>query len=435
MTALVQQQHAARKAVAVPGGFRRLLLMGTVATLPLQTHLPAIAGASMTFLAFLLLTATALVMQPMALFRAAGDRILIAGYVLLVATFTLELLHANAGFSDWWRMLQMFIAAAVIASYCRRERDVSAIELGVMIGGSWVALVIARGSYGIIASASASGFVEASRLRVQALNAIDFHANWNELAFYCAAAATIAAARAILSHGFRRLIYAGFGLASILGTFLTFSRSGIIMLAVGFGYVFFALISRRYFFRTLIVAIAVLLVVANMVPAAIFQRLTFSLDYEGGQRESRAGLYATIVTEWHDYAANGIGAQNYWEWWATAHGLHDGDGPTGTHNVFLQFVVFWGLPGLMTVLLVVFLAWRSLAFATRDRVRWVSFKGFSLVVLLWAMAHHDASSKVFSITFGAIAGLYAQRRYSERYAKQHQLVLPRTPAALRQRHA
>lgn len=405
----VVRRPAARAASG--GGFRRLLLMAGVVALPLQDHFPAIGGFSVMYLVFATLAAVAVIAHPRMLFRAAMHPIFIAGYVLVASTLVVELLHTNPSLLWWSRMAQMIAGGVIVASYIRSEREVNSVLSAYIITTLWVAVLIVRSTYGVVASAAAGGFQEASLLRVEALGGLGLKANWNMLALLCATGAGIAVGRAILSSAGTRLFYAVVTVVAVMASFLTFSRSGVVAVAVTLAYVFLSLMNRKLILRLMLIGAAVLLFLWLAVPRVIFDRFQFSLDYDvQGQQESRVHVYGTLIRTLPSYILRGVGSGNYWTVWAYEQGLSYEGVATGAHNTFLQVTAFWGLAGLLSWSALLLVAWRSLVRATRRQLRYVPLKALVVTIALSLMVGHDIADKQLSVAFGTIAGLAAMRQ-------------------------
>jgi O-antigen ligase len=281
---------------------------------------------------------------------------------------------------------------------------------GVVVAGLWVAFMLARTTWGL-GAASATGFDEVTMVRGVFLSGLGLRANWNTLAFICVGAAGIAAARAVIAQNKKRFLHAAIALAAIFAVFLTISRSGVASLAVTLGYVFYALMSRKLFLRLSAVALATMLLIALAVPRVVFDRFTFSLAYDAsGRREARAMVYSTAVRYLPEYFTLGVGERNFWEWWAIEHGLEAMGETIGAHNGPLQILLYWGLPGLLCWLALMFVAWRTLAAASRNDLRRVALTAFCLSVFMSSLASHDLSDKEYSMALGLIAGAFEIRR-------------------------
>lgn len=428
-TAVISGGGVVRRRIArpAPGRFRRLLLMAAVVILPLQDHLPAIGGVSVLYLVFALLAAVALIAQPRMLVRAALHPIFIAGYVLVGSTLFVELLHSNTDLLWWSSMAQMIAGGVIVASYVRSERDVHATLSAFIITSLWVAVLIVRSTYWQVASAGVSGFSEASTLREAALGDLGLIANWNRLAFLCAMAVGIAASRTILSSARTRVLYALVTFLSAMASILTFSRSGIVAVAVTLAYVFSSLINRRLIQRVMLIGAAGLLLLWLAVPRVVFERFDFSLGYDiTGKQESRIHIYGTLLRTLPSYVIWGVGSGNYFSKWAFEQGLSYQGVASATHNTFLQVTVSWGLAGLVGWSAVLIVAWRTLAVATRRQLQFVPLKAFCVPLALWLMASNDIADKQMSIALGMIAGLSAIRRSAHGARRPFPVKRPRT---------
>lgn len=407
------------------GGFRRLLLMAAVIALPLQDHLPAIAGFSVMYLIFAVLGAVAIVVHPRTLLRVATHPVFIAGYVLAGSTLIVELLHTNSDLLWWGRMAQMIVGGVIVASYVRSDREVQAVLTAFLIASVIVAFLILRSSYGAASSTTSTGYTAASLLRVSALSGLGLRANWNVLGVMCASAAGIAAARTILSRARPRMVYLAVTLVCTMGAFLTFSRSAMLAVAVTLGYVFMSLLNRKLVLRLTMISASVLLFVWLTAPRVVFERFQFSFDYgASGKQESRVHLYSTLIRAMPSYFLRGVGSGNYWSTWAFEQNLAFDDVAPGTHNTFLQVAVFWGVTGLLTWSALGLVAWLTLLKGTRQRLRYVPLKALLVGLTVSLLVTHDIADKKLSIALGLIAGVSEIRRRED-------LALRRAPLRLR----
>lgn len=392
------------------GGYRRLLLMLTVIVMPLQDHLPAIAGTSMLFIAFAVLALHALLLHPRELARAAGRPVFMAAYVMLASGFLVEIAHPGGTLEEWGRIAQMVAGAVVIASYCRTPRDVRAALFGFLIASIWISIFLLTKTYGQVSAAAVLDFEEASILRAQTAEEVGLRSNWNFLAFMAGAGAAIAASRAIWARSWAaRWIYTGAALLGVLGTTMTFSRSGFLGMVGGVAVAAFSAMKRRTILRTIALMILTAAVLWFLVPASVRARFSFEGAVQG--TESRGFVYRTSIALLPQYYLFGVGAQEFWDSWAVENGLHLKGLPLGSHNIYLQIWIYWGLAGLMTLLGLTMVALFNLRQAAkRMPAEWRELTAFATVMFLWALVMHNLYAKEFSIALGLIAAAHAISR-------------------------
>jgi hypothetical protein len=145
------------------------------------------------------------------------------------------------------------------------------------------------------------------------------------------------------------------------------------------------------------VAISVML-----IPQAVWERMSFSTDSEGGTIEGRARVYTAAVEYLPEYIVAGVGAGNFWGDWGSQTDFAHGLGVTGTHNGFLQVAIYWGLAGLLGLLWIIWRAYRCLPRHDGKDPLLLCLIGVSLSLCLVLMTIHNLYSKEFAIGLGLL---------------------------------
>lgn len=409
MTTLPTHRPAILRTAAAPR--QAMPLAGTAAAalfalgllLPLQDHIPAVMGFSAVTVVFALIIAGALAARPRATMRTAASPVFVAAFGLVAAGFIVERLHGNSDYGDVFRFAQAVVGAVAIGAFIRSKRCASALVKGLIAGATMVAgLMLTRG-YSKIAAAEAQDFREAAATRVEALSSIGLRANANALAFVCAVGAVLSLAYAMKSSS--RIARFVAALAAVIcgtGMLVPMSRAGIAIAIAGGLFVMLASGVRKRILA--LVALAAIAWIAVAVPQSVYSRLQVTTELSrGGRMESRPRLFLNAVRAFPQYALKGVGAGNYWQFWAVENGLANDDEPVGAHNTFFQVTMYWGAVALFFLILIVWRSARALRGAPRDAIE-MAVKALGVMLLLRVLVTHNFYAKEFSIGLGLISG-------------------------------
>ena len=79
-------------------------------------------------------------------------------------------------------------------------------------------------------------------------------------------------------------------------------------------------------------------------------------------------------------------------------------GVYGAHNAFIQVTIFWGLAGLLMLIVVVYLAYRCLPRGGGKDVLVLCLYGIAVALLLQMMVAHGLAAKEYSLGLGLLVG-------------------------------
>jgi hypothetical protein len=402
--------QAARGALAGRRGVRfntsaseRALLLAAIVLLPLENILPTIAGISSSFIIFVLLAMYAVLNRPGVLSRTAVQPIFLAIYALLFVGLLVETLQPFSRYQDLIRIAQMTAGAVFIGTLCRDRKALSVSFIGFVLVGLWMSIMLVATSYGALNSATATGFDEASRVRMDLMGNNPLQANLNAMSFTTGQGVVVALALALMaaSKARRYFLFAATGLC-VVATFLPLSRSGIFITLAACGMVLLKYKGRKT--RAIVGALVLGVCIVSWVPDIVFSRLSFTTKEVGGAQESRARVYTAAFIHFPEYAPLGVGAGNFWRAWGYNHGWRGGDSRSlGSHNCFIEITLYWGLLGLSGLLFVLVRAYRCLpGECFRDPLA-LALLGVSVSLLLVMTSSHTLYAKEFSIGLGLLA--------------------------------
>jgi hypothetical protein len=162
------------------------------------------------------------------------------------------------------------------------------------------------------------------------------------------------------------------------------------------------------FLKTLLLIVALGGCVLALVPKTAFMRMAFPKTYESGGTEGRAAVYMAALRHLPEYIVSGVGAGNFWGPWGRHSDFTWEDGSIhGAHNGLVQVTVYWGVLGLLTFCLMLYLAYRCLPRPYGAEALSLGLFGVMVSLGLYLMMMHVVSFKGFSMGLGLLVG--AQR--------------------------
>lgn len=381
----------------------RFLLLVAMTTLPLEKHLPTVAGMSLSFLIFAVLAAYIIVNRPRALGEIWYHPVFIAAYAFVGVAFLLEFSSPLSRYDEIIRFVQMIGGAVCVAALCR-DRSGLAVGLYGYIGAAlWVSILLYLTSYGMLTEmGTTSSFQQASNLRGQLDTGIT--ANKNALAFVCTQGAIVAFALS-LSDRFRhfRILLLGMGIFCLVAAFLPMSRGAAVISSVSVATILYAHGIKHG--KALILASILGIGIYILVPDAVWSRMAFSTEVgQSGRMEARAHVYTTALNRLPEYIMAGVGAGNYYAWWGLEKGFSSLRGLIGAHNALLQIAIFWGVLCLFIYLWFIWLVYRSIPLRCgRDGLS-LALLGVIVSLGMLVMDSHSFYDKWFAFGVGLLVG-------------------------------
>ena len=383
--------------------FEKSILFLIIVTLPLETHMVLIPGFSIQYLMFGILAVYLLLGKTSLFLRTVGQPVFVATYVFLLFSVAMEVTARNAGYGEILRIGQMIVGAILIASICR---DVDALKValyGYVFAGVWLSGVLFLTSYGTIQGAAAADFDAASRLRHEAFADNPIQANINGMAFFAGQGAAVALAQSFYARRVpvRNLLIAA-GFFCMVASFLPLSRGGVAITIVSCASVMYAFGLRQG--KVILMAVLLGAVLLTLVPQSVWSRMSFSFQEREGKVEGRALVYGAAIDHLPEYFLTGVGSGNFWSSWARSNEFGAHGGASGAHNSFLQVLIYWGIGGLMALLLVLWQAYRCIPRYVNRESASLGLVGISVSLLLFSGVVHNLYAKEFCLGLGLLAG-------------------------------
>lgn len=382
----------------------RLLLSGAVAILPAQFFFPKVGGLSIAFILFGVLASYLILWRSRTLKRTLLHPVFLAGYAFLGTSFFMELVHGDPHYVQLSRIFLMFVGAILIASLCRDRRAIFSAIFGLVLSSLVMSILLIYFTYGAFSGTQAHNFQEATTFREELyvdnpMNKIDA----NQMGFFSGQGAVVALVLAVTTRSaFLRYGMLISGVICLVAAFMPMSRGAVMILFLTGAAVFYAYGIFRPKVLASVGIIAICLLV--MIPDAIFSRFAFSLEgkHSGTHVEGRSRIYSAVIKNLPEYYLIGVGISQYYGKWGRQNGFHFRGHVFGTHNTFAQVLVFWGLPGLFALLVVLWQVYRYLPTPRRSDPVYLCLIGISLSVLLESLVVHTFYGKEFSIALGLL---------------------------------
>lgn len=387
------------------------LLVACVMLLTFDDALP-LGPVSWSWVAFGALGLFELLRRPQALVHVGTSGPMLRLGVFLALALAFEARHASDSLLTWVSVAQMAVGLAAVAVAVRDERAVRTVLYGFVAAGLAVAVISITGDYSTLSGLDGADASQVSAERMAALRGtlVD-RANINSAVGIAAIGATIALGSAATSRSRgRRIVFTILALLLAIGVTVSASRGAMMTLLVGAGAAL--LVSGRRWVRSAAILGVVAAVLLVFVPSSAFSRFE-SLSEESsdpGQEDPRVALWEATLQSGDKYLPFGVGVAAYSGEWGRDNGFAFTDSETGkvvvkgTHNVFTQVLIWWGIPTLAAF------CWFLVDLILRvTRNRAVADLRMVLVMTLaalvaQAMVSHTLHDKTYSMVLGMALG-------------------------------
>ena len=381
--------------------------MTTIILLPLQSNLPKFGEASFLFIIFGVSMYYLVLFRPGVLGRMLPHPVILAGFAFVGIGLLMEFVHGSPG--SLWQVrsyFMMFIGATLIASLSRDRQALRSGLYALMLAGVWVSGFLLLTVYGDLSSADSSNYLEATAVRGRTITESSLEDSWSTVAFFTAQGAVVALALGMTTKArLRHYVFLATGAFCAIATFLTMSRSGILVLVVAAAAVLYV----HGIMRARVIKVAVIfgVVILLWVPEVVFNRLTITSErtpsrYVDGRRD----VYNAVIENLPEYVLTGVGVNHFYGDWGMRTGFRIGRraGVKGTHNIFAQVTVYWGLLALLALLVLVWQAYRCLPQRYSAEPLGLCLLGIAVSLMVYSMFMHNLEHKEFSITLGLLVG-------------------------------
>jgi O-Antigen ligase len=380
------------------------MLGGTVLILPLQNYLPTVGGASVGFILFGVLAGYLVINRLSILCKTLLHPVFLVGYVFVGIGLFMELAHNSSGFSELRRILLMMLGGVFVGSLCRDRPAMLSFMYGLLLASVGLAAFLFLTTYGALSTVKAGDFQSASDARSKVFDENELELDLNTMAFFVAQGVVVAMTLALTAKtNFKKSVFLAITGFCLIATFLPMSRGGLAILVLSCASVlyFYGIMRPKVFFAIVLLALGILL----WVPDAVFSRFTFSTETNANHHvEARARVWMEVVNHFSEYFFTGLGISDFYGNWGMNTGFRKGDRVLGTHNCFAQVTIYWGVIGLLSLLLLVFQAYRCLPKKYGQDPLRLCVLGIAISVCLNMFVVHTLYAKEFSIALGMLVG-------------------------------
>ena len=373
----------------------------TIVILPLETHIPTVAGFSSLFLMFAVLAGYVVLNRREMFDRLWMHPVFLAAYVFIGITFLLEFASPQPLYEPIFRFLLMAVGAMLVASLCRDRPALGACLYGYIGAALWLALVLFLSSYGTLQGAATTNFNDASKVRSQAFSNKPVKGNINAMSFTCLQGGVVSFAFALVSGTLRRRrVFFGIALLCFSASFLTMSRAAIAISILSCIAILYAHGVRHM--KVLVLAGLLVASIFLLVPGAIWSRMSLQAGEGDSTEETRVALYRIALQSLPEYLISGVGAGNFANKWGFENGFGAGDHVFSLHNTFLQLMVYWGLTGLLPFIAMIWQAYRCFPQRCATDVLALCLLGIAVSLFAMMFFNNEFYSKGLSLGLGML---------------------------------
>jgi len=387
--------------------FDRLLIFLLVFSIYFEANLPYLGTASTPFLIFGFTFLYIGVTRLKTLMRLFSSKYFVASLVFAIICIFMETIHPFASYEFIFRYLNMTLGIFCIAVLCRDKTSFDIALFAFILASAFQSLFLIFGTVPLLRSFSAVGFYDASRARLQAFETFFLRGNLNEISYFSSIGAIIGLIWMYYERvKWKRVVLMTLTVPSILGVFLPASRTGAIIFFLSI--LIFVYKSKINLRSWVLPSLILLLFLFLAVPDVVWVRLGSLLRFaELQETDSRTKVYTAVLNNIDQYAITGVGAGNYWHGWAVSAGITNRfttDVAMAAHNAFFQLWIYWGLPGLISFLALIYLYWtaveRNIA---GNRMKSCLYIFMTMIPMIF-LFYHSFYHKSFSIGLGMLLG-------------------------------
>ena len=339
--------------------------------------------------------------------RLFSSKYFVASLVFAIICIFMETIHPFASYEFIFRYLNMTLGIFCIAVLCRDKTSFDIALFAFILASAFQSLFLIFGTVPLLRSFSAVGFYDASRARLQAFETFFLRGNLNEISYFSSIGAIIGLIWMYYERvKWKRVVLMTLTVPSILGVFLPASRTGAIIFFLSI--LIFVYKSKINLRSWVLPSLILLLFLFLAVPDVVWVRLGSLLRFDELQEtDSRTKVYTAVLNNIDQYAITGVGAGNYWHGWAVSAGITNRfttDVAMAAHNAFFQLWIYWGLPGLISFLALIYLYWtaveRNIA---GNRMKSCLYIFMTMIPMIF-LFYHSFYHKSFSIGLGMLLG-------------------------------
>jgi O-antigen ligase len=387
--------------------FDRVLLFLLVFSIYFEANLPSPGGTSTPFLIFGFAMIYLSFTRLNTLLRLFSSKYFIAAISFAVLCTFMETIHPFASYDFIIRYMNMTLGMFGIAALCRDKQAFDLALFTFVLASALQSIIIISGTGSLLRSFTAHGFSDASQARLMAFEEFYLRGNLNDISYFSSIGAIIGIIWSYYEKiKWKKILILGLALPSVLGVFLTASRTGAVIFFASF--LLFIYKSKLNLKKWIIPTIILLLFIVIAVPDVVWVRLGSLVKItELRSEDSRSKVYLAVLNNIDQYVLTGVGSGNYWQGWAVKAGItnrYTTDMAMAAHNAFFQVWIYWGLPALLGFCYLIYLFSKALIKEIRGDRRKSCLYIFVMIIPLIFIFYHSFYHKTFSIGIGMLLG-------------------------------
>lgn len=387
--------------------FDRVLIFLLVFSIYFEANLPYLGTASTPFLIFSFTLAYLALTRLKTLLRLFSSKYFIGSIAFALICVFMETIHPYASYEFIFRYMNMTLGIFCIAVLCRDKTAFDIALFTFILASAIQSMILIFGTATLLRSITAKGFYDASRARIQAFEEFFLRGNLNDISYFSSIGAIIGLIWIYYEKvKWKRRALIVLTIPSILGVFLPASRTGaVIFFASILLFMFKSGINVR---KWVLPGLGLIIFLIIAVPDVVWVRLGSVLRYtELQETDSRTKVYSAVLNNLDKYALTGVGSGNYWHGWAVNAGITNRlttDVAMAAHNAFFQLWIYWGLPGLLSFLGLIYLFRTALDRDIAGRRQKSCLYIYIMMIPMIFLIYHSFYHKSFSIGLGMLLG-------------------------------
>ncbi len=383
--------------------FDKVLLFLVVAAIYFEPLLPYFGGSSSTFFLFVFVAVYVAFTRAEAMLKIARSRFFLVIVMFTAVCVLMESIHQNQNYEYIVRFINMGLGIFTVSLLCRDKQALEVTINAFLICSAANSVYLISGPFNYLRTYSAEGFNDSSKARIQAFSEFSMRDYLNDISIFSALGSIFGIISFVYEKiRWKKVVIAMLILLSLIGIFLPASRTGALIFFVGlfmFGY------KSKLKLKPLIVPILIFTVaVILIVPDVVWVRIGYIAQIgEIHGEDSRTKLYQAILNNIDQYFLTGVGSGHYWKGWAVNAGItniNDVYVPMAPHNAFFQVWIFWGLPGLLSFLYMMYIFSKALKKNISDNRLKATVYIFMLIIPVVFLFYSNYYHKAFAVGVG-----------------------------------
>ena len=323
-------------------------------------------------------------------------------FVFLIGIAVIEFFHPNSALKNIFRSFFFIIGSVLLATLLINKNGIRFIAQMYVISGLLVAFNLVYNGYGLLLNGQATSTYESNLVRDQIGKEVSILQDLNNLAFNLGLSALMASGFIIFSKEKKNRKYFVIVLViTFIGMIVTMSRGALLTVIVTI--LFFSFYFKIGGVKKFLIPIIFASLILYLVPATYFSRFNIDLSRNASESDARSLVFNASTNAILEEGLFGVGEGNFWsEWGRNSEFARDGWNRVrvlGTHNLFFQIIINWGIIGFALFSLVL-----SKVYSFMPKRTDITLDSFLFVVifvsgLLYMAQIHNLNTKDFMILF------------------------------------